>query len=289
MAGARTWTRSKVDERGHLMKRCTHWMLTFLTLMVLFGLACSASSPIPESAVDGGVVNATDVETTGGVMTAMSLGIDNVGGGDSTQPNSSPSNPMTTVPMPVGGVVDGTTQAAGEPTTAGDATPIQLTGGDADTGGTIADVGGRDTAMLQAGQPMSAGFQGGQMAQPMGAGAIEVSDEVFVRLSTRLGTMTFRMLTNDAPISVANFLAYVDAGFYDGQDGQGATTFHRVIPDFMVQGGGVLASGQRKSTRPPIINESTNGLENRRGTVAFARTNDPNSATSQFFVNVVDK
>ena len=126
------------------------------------------------------------------------------------------------------------------------------------------------------------------MAQPMGAGAIEVSDEVFVRLSTRLGTMTFRMLTNDAPISVANFLAYVDAGFYDGQDGQGATTFHRVIPDFMVQGGGVLASGQRKSTRPPIINESTNGLENRRGTVAFARTNDPNSATSQFFVNVVD-
>ena len=83
-------------------------------------------------------------------------------------------------------------------------------------------------------------------------------------------------------------MEYVDSGFYDGQDGGGATTFHRVIAGFMAQGGGVLGDGSSKQTQAPIANESDNGLRNLRGTVAYARTSDPNSATSQFFINLVD-
>jgi peptidyl-prolyl cis-trans isomerase B (cyclophilin B) len=109
-----------------------------------------------------------------------------------------------------------------------------------------------------------------------------------VTLTTTLGAIEIALDTEAAPVTTANFLAYVDAGFYDGDDGQGATLFHRVIPDFMAQGGGVLASGTMKTTLAPIANESDNGLSNLRGTVAMARTNDPNSATSQFFINVVD-
>lgn len=105
---------------------------------------------------------------------------------------------------------------------------------------------------------------------------------------TTLGPFSVVIDGEAAPITTANFLSYVDSGFYDGSDGEGATTFHRVIPDFMAQGGGLLASGARKATGSPIVIESDNGLQNRRGTVAMARTNDPNSATSQFFVNVVD-
>lgn len=100
-----------------------------------------------------------------------------------------------------------------------------------------------------------------------------------VTLSTNYGDITLRLLRDKAPASVANFLAYVDDGFYDG------TIFHRVIPNFMIQGGGFTADMQEKPTREPIANESQNRLHNIRGTVAMARTSDPNSATSQFFIN----
>lgn len=99
---------------------------------------------------------------------------------------------------------------------------------------------------------------------------------------TALGTITIALNPEKAPISVRNFLAYVRAGHYDG------TVFHRVIPGFMVQGGGFTPELEEKPTRPPIRNEARNGLRNSRGTVAMARTNDPDSATSQFFVNVRD-
>ncbi len=85
-----------------------------------------------------------------------------------------------------------------------------------------------------------------------------------------------------APKTVENFIAYVKSGFYDG------TIFHRVIPGFMVQGGGFTADMKQKPTQPPIVNEADNGLKNLRGTLSMARTNDPGSATSQFFINVVD-
>ncbi len=117
-------------------------------------------------------------------------------------------------------------------------------------------------------------------APPMG---MKEPDDVFIR--TRLGDIVIRLNADLAPITVENFLGYVDAGFFDGRDGGGATIFHRVISDFMVQGGGVLETGQLKRTRAPIAIESMNGLRNLRGTVAMARTNDPNSATSQFFIN----
>ena len=103
-----------------------------------------------------------------------------------------------------------------------------------------------------------------------------------VMLETSLGRIKIALDRNKAPLSVDNFLQYVRAGHYDG------TLFHRVIPGFMAQGGGFDADMKQKPTRPPIHNEANNGLHNRRGTVAMARTNDPDSATSQFFINVKD-
>jgi len=103
-----------------------------------------------------------------------------------------------------------------------------------------------------------------------------------VVLETSLGTIELELDAEKAPISVENFLAYVDAGHYDG------TLFHRVIPGFMIQGGGFDTSMKQKPTRGPIKNEADNGLTNQRGTVAMARTSDVDSATSQFFINVVD-
>ena len=103
-----------------------------------------------------------------------------------------------------------------------------------------------------------------------------------VRLQTRLGAIVLQMESQAAPQTVANFLAYVRDGFYDG------TLFHRVIKGFMIQGGGLDTRMQRKPTRDPIKNEADNGLKNIRGTVAMARTNQPNSATGQFFINTVD-
>jgi peptidyl-prolyl cis-trans isomerase A (cyclophilin A) len=103
-----------------------------------------------------------------------------------------------------------------------------------------------------------------------------------VLLSTSLGDITIECFPDSAPQSVENFLQYVDDGFYDG------TVFHRVIPDFMIQGGGMTEDLERKPTREPIENEADNGLKNKRGTLAMARTREVNSATSQFFINLAD-
>ncbi len=109
-----------------------------------------------------------------------------------------------------------------------------------------------------------------------------------IELQTTMGNIVLELNRPKAPITVDNFVQYVIDGFYDGQDGKGATIFHRVIPDFMAQGGGLTVDMVQKTTRDPIQNESNNGLSNLRGTISMARTSDPNSATSQFFINVVD-
>jgi len=103
-----------------------------------------------------------------------------------------------------------------------------------------------------------------------------------VRFETSEGAFVVKLEPEKAPKTVANFLDYVKAGHYAG------TTFHRVIPNFMIQGGGFTPDMQQKPTKAPIPLESRNGLSNKRGTVAMARTGDPNSATAQFFVNVTD-
>jgi peptidyl-prolyl cis-trans isomerase A (cyclophilin A) len=103
-----------------------------------------------------------------------------------------------------------------------------------------------------------------------------------VKLETTKGTIVIELDKAKAPITVGNFLDYVKSGFYDG------TVFHRVIPNFMIQGGGFTPNMEQKPTREAIVNESANGLVNKRGTVAMARTPDPNSATAQFFINLKD-
>ncbi len=106
------------------------------------------------------------------------------------------------------------------------------------------------------------------------------NDKPRVLIKTNMGDITVELSPGTAPITVANFLQYVDDGFYDG------TIFHRVISNFMIQGGGFTADGTQKPTRAPIKNEADNGAQNLRGTIAMARTNDPDSATAQFFINV---
>ncbi|WP_026603798.1 peptidylprolyl isomerase [Methylomonas sp. 11b] len=103
-----------------------------------------------------------------------------------------------------------------------------------------------------------------------------------VKLTTSLGDVVIQLEDEKAPVSAANFLAYVKQGFYSG------TIFHRVIPGFMAQGGGFDSSFKQKETNAPIKNEADNGLKNKRGTLAMARTNDPHSATAQFFINYKD-
>lgn len=103
-----------------------------------------------------------------------------------------------------------------------------------------------------------------------------------VVLETSLGNVTIELFEDKAPITVKNFLEYTDGKHYDG------TVFHRVIDGFMIQGGGFDGSGTQKKTKPPIKNESANGVKNARGTIAMARTRDVDSATSQFFINHKD-
>lgn len=103
-----------------------------------------------------------------------------------------------------------------------------------------------------------------------------------VKVDTNMGAFVIELNAKAAPKTVENFLAYVRSGFYKN------TLFHRVIPNFMIQGGGFVMGMEEKDTRAPIALESRNGLSNVRGTIAMARTNDSNSATSQFFINVRD-
>ncbi|MDP2242024.1 MAG: peptidylprolyl isomerase [Burkholderiales bacterium] len=103
-----------------------------------------------------------------------------------------------------------------------------------------------------------------------------------VELATNMGRITLELFPDKAPQTVDNFLQYVKEGFYDG------TVFHRIIPNFMLQGGGFTPDFNQKKTRGPVKNEAANGLKNTIGTVAMARTSDPHSATAQFFINIAD-
>ncbi|HPJ36699.1 MAG TPA: peptidylprolyl isomerase [Spirochaetota bacterium] len=114
-----------------------------------------------------------------------------------------------------------------------------------------------------------------------GAGLFAAQNPVVV-MKTSMGTVEIELYPDKAPVTVANFLSYVDKGFYNG------TIFHRVIGSFMIQGGGFTPGMHQKAVSSPIKNEAYNGLSNSRGTVAMARTQVVNSATSQFFINVVD-
>ncbi|WP_296402323.1 peptidylprolyl isomerase [Psychrobacter sp.] len=107
-----------------------------------------------------------------------------------------------------------------------------------------------------------------------------MSDMPVVKLNTSMGEIVIELNKDKAPKTVENFVSYVKSGQYNG------TIFHRVIPDFMIQGGGMDANMNEKSTNAPIENEADNGLKNEEGTIAMARTQDPHSATSQFFINV---
>ncbi len=103
-----------------------------------------------------------------------------------------------------------------------------------------------------------------------------------IRFETTLGDFTVELFEKQAPLSVANFLRYIEDEFFDG------TIFHRIVPGFVIQGGGFTEDMTQKKTQPPVKNEADNGLKNSRGTLSMARTNDINSATSQFFVNLKD-
>jgi peptidyl-prolyl cis-trans isomerase A (cyclophilin A) len=103
-----------------------------------------------------------------------------------------------------------------------------------------------------------------------------------IRFETSLGDFTIEFFENEAPLSVANFKSYIEDGFFDG------TVFHRIVPGFVIQGGGFTEDMTQKKTKAPVKNEADNGLKNKRGTLSMARTNDINSATSQFFVNLKD-
>ncbi|MFO1435220.1 MAG: peptidylprolyl isomerase [Gammaproteobacteria bacterium] len=115
----------------------------------------------------------------------------------------------------------------------------------------------------------------------LGAAAVH-AESPRVQLKTSMGDIVLELDAEKAPKSVANFLQYVNDGFYAG------TIFHRVIDGFMIQGGGFTADFEQKPTRDPIENEATNGLKNVKGTIAMARTGEPHSATAQFFINVAD-
>ena len=113
-------------------------------------------------------------------------------------------------------------------------------------------------------------------------GKKNMNADTIVVLMTTMGNIEIKLATEEAPITTDNFLGYVESDYYD------ETVFHRVVPEFMIQGGGFIATGKQKITGDPIVLESNNGLKNKRGTIAMARTPDPDSATSQFFINLID-
>ena len=137
-------------------------------------------------------------------------------------------------------------------------------------------LGGRRTTLI-----LAVGLMAGLI---LGAGASARAERShpLVKLETNMGDITLELYPDKAPVTVANFLEYVKAGFFNG------TIFHRVISGFMIQGGGLDAKLDKKPTRAPIKNEADNGLKNDAYTVAMARTGDPNSATAQFFINTVN-
>jgi peptidyl-prolyl cis-trans isomerase B (cyclophilin B) len=122
----------------------------------------------------------------------------------------------------------------------------------------------------------------GVVAMTIGSEAQAAAKPVRVKLTTDMGDIVLELYPDKAPATVENFLQYIKDGHYNG------TVFHRVIDGFMIQGGGMDAKMNQKSTRAPIKNEADNGLKNEPYTIAMARTSDPNSATSQFFINVAD-
>lgn len=110
----------------------------------------------------------------------------------------------------------------------------------------------------------------------------QTGENPMVKMTTNLGVIEIELLPNQAPNTTANFLKYVEEGYFDG------LIFHRVIPNFVIQGGGFEPGMKQKTTKDPIQNEADNGLKNERGTLSMARTSDPHSATSQFFLNLAD-
>lgn len=119
-------------------------------------------------------------------------------------------------------------------------------------------------------------------SQPAAAQQAPANGNPSVVIHTSMGDIGLELYADKAPVSVENFIRYANTGFYDG------TVFHRVISHFMIQGGGLTPDLQDKPTSEPIVNEALNGLSNKRGTIAMARTGNPHSATSQFFINVQD-
>jgi peptidyl-prolyl cis-trans isomerase B (cyclophilin B) len=126
------------------------------------------------------------------------------------------------------------------------------------------------------------GAAAGPGVSPAAKKAMHDATNPVVLVTTTLGDITIELYKKEAPKTVDNFLAYTKSKHYDG------TIFHRVIANFMIQGGGFDKDMKEKATMPPIVNEASSGVSNAVGTVAMARTNDPNSATSQFFINVKD-
>lgn len=149
-----------------------------------------------------------------------------------------------------------------------------------DQGAAPANAPAPDTAAAPANAPAGDG-KTGEAGMP-GDQGVAGGGAPHVVLQTSKGTIELELYPDKAPVTVKNFLEYVKKGHYDG------TVFHRVIPDFMIQGGGFTPDLAEKPTGAPIKNEADNGLKNDRGTIAMARTSDPNSATAQFFINVKD-
>lgn len=135
-------------------------------------------------------------------------------------------------------------------------------------------------AVLCLGLAFTAAAAGTTSAKGDAGGAADANPRV--KFETSMGNIVLELYPEKAPKTVANFLAYVDAGFYDN------TIFHRIIKGFVVQGGGYDAAMKEKATRPPIENEAKNGLKNSAGTISMARTSEPHSASSQFFLNLRD-
>src|SRR5262249_8993986 len=140
---------------------------------------------------------------------------------------------------------------------------------------------GRRMSRLQSRTMAGCGVDLHRTLLPQGAAMTAPAANPQVNLTTSQGSITVELYPDQAPITVKNFLDYVNAGFFDN------TIFHRVIPNFMVQCGGFEPGMKQKRTNAPIKNESANGLTNDRGTLAMARTNEPHSASSQFFINLV--